>query len=55
VQVAPMVRAANPWNRATSGQPKKKKIYTYTSEKKKNYIHKIKFLLEGKKNIQGQK
>jgi hypothetical protein len=30
---------------------KKKKNYTYTSGEKKKIIHKIKFLIEGKKNI----
>jgi hypothetical protein len=63
---APGVSPASPWARATphprATKMEKKKIYTiHTKKKKKLYmhqkkkkicIHKIKFLLEGKKYIQ---
>ena len=60
----PGVSLASPWARATPhpwATKMEKKIYTihtkknnctYASQEKKNYIHKIKLLLEGKKYIQ---
>ena len=60
-RAGPGVSPASPWARATPTPKKiyiihikKKKNYTYTLEKK-NCIHKTKFLLEGKKNIQKTK
>jgi hypothetical protein len=58
-RAGPGVSPASPWARATphpraTNGKKKKKNYMYTLEKKKNiyiYIHKRKFLLEGKTNI----
>jgi hypothetical protein len=58
IRAGPRVSPASPWSRATP-HPKatngEKKNYTYTLGKKKNYIHKIKFLLEDKTNIQRAK
>jgi hypothetical protein len=54
-RAGPGVSPASPWARATPlrGQPKGKKkfIHIHKKKKKKNCIHKIKFLVEGKKNI----
>ena len=50
IQGWPWDNPRKPWARATPhpGQPKGKKKFIHIHKKKKNYIYKIKFLLEGK-------